>query len=51
LYRYLVRCMYIIPSIGAIVNPAPQSPNQTGLAASASTMWKIILYMRGLIPR
>ena len=45
-YRYLVRCIYIIPKMGAIVNPAPQSPNQTGLAASASTMWKIIVDMR-----
>jgi len=38
LHHYLVRCISIIPIKGTSVNPAPQSPNQTGLAASVSTM-------------
>jgi hypothetical protein len=38
IHDYLVRCISIIPIIGGIINPPPQSPNQTGLAASVSTM-------------
>jgi hypothetical protein len=36
-HHYLVRCISIIPIIGGIINPPPQIPNHTGLAASVST--------------